>query len=257
MKSDNNEQTEEEILLEEIDNDTQFEGKNYDEILAQIKRLKDISGKAFIPALCVAYKREHITLENVDIKNHVVTDCLEIGLWTELTIEHYLPKWVTRTYPLNRKKFEDVSNSPEEQQSEQNAEVIVKTLDFIEQEQERKEKDKEDQSAEATSAGGPSQPKEKELLSPIKLYEKGVKSSEKLWTALTGKDRLIASDKIDVLLEHIKPTRKYRLRIFKGLDTARANHYQMVLVWLDKLIQDTLKDCLEINRERKTDEITK
>ena len=133
----------------------------------------------------------------------------------------------------------------------------MKTLDFIEQEQERKEKDKEDQSATATSAGGPSQPQEKELLSPIKLYEKGVKSSEKLWTALTGKDRLIASDKIDVLLEHIKPTRKYRLRIFKGLDTARANHYQMVLVWLDKLIQDTLKDCLEINRERKTDEITK
>ena len=229
MKSDNNEQTEEETLLEEIDNDTQFEGKNYDEILAQIKRLKDISGKAFIPALCVAYKREHITLENADIKNHV----------------------------LNIEKFTEIVNSPEEQQSEQNADVFVKTLDFIEQEQERKEKDKEDQSATATSAGGPSQPQEKELLSPIKLYEKGVKSSEKLWTALTGKDRLIASDKIDVLLEHIKPTRKYRLRIFKGLDTARANHYQMVLVWLDKLIQDTLKDCLEINRERKTDEITK
>ncbi len=116
--------------------------------------------------------------------------------------------------------------------------------------------EEEEEPISVKSLGGVYQYPEKELPTPLELYERGVKSAEKLWTALTNKDRLIASDAVDVLIEHIKPTRQFRLRMFKGLDQARALHYQMVLIWLDKLIQDTLRDCLEMHKESKN-EITK
>lgn len=89
------------------------------------------------------------------------------------------------------------------------------------------------------------EPGDKEMPNPMTLYEHGVNHAAKLWKDLTGIDHLTAADTV----EHIKPTRDYRLRLFKGLGPMEANHLQRVLIWLDKMIQDTLKMTQE-GRER-------
>ena len=79
---------------------------------------------------------------------------------------------------------------------------------------------------------------------PFELYEDGLDGISKAWKALTGIDHLPGQNE-DVLLDYIKPTRKHRLRVFKGLDERTSNWYQWALVYMDKLIQDTLRMCKE------------
>jgi hypothetical protein len=228
----------------EQDVDEQFMGKTYEEILEDLKRLNRVTAKAFIPALCVAYKRKHTDIENKEIKKQVLKDCLEIGFWSQSTIEHNFPKWVTNNYPLTRKKFEEVSNSPEEKKNESNVEVFSETAKYIEKEQTQPE-------LVIPSITLPSEGE-----GPIVLYEDAVRAAEKLWMTLTDEPRLNVTEEQDVLLDHIKPSRQHRLAILKGLDSYRARHYQMVLIWLEKLLQDTLKQCLEVAKEEK-EEITR
>lgn len=250
-----------------------------DEIKNKINKLLAAGVATFIPEACNALKQDWVpNMSNEVLKqnpalqgamrNKILGSFAKErtidGIWKESSIESCFEDFLR--YPSfqesnkeNSKKGREAIKYRKELESKGISEDFRKIIrkspeppkEILEQEEEQEEE------PIATSAGGPYQTPEKELPSPEELYVQGGKAAEKLWTALTGKDRLIASQAVDVLLEHIKPTRKFRLRLFKGLDTARANHYQMVLIWLDKLIQDTLKDCLEINRERKTDEISK
>ena len=93
----------------------------------------------------------------------------------------------------------------------------------------------------------------KKQSTPQELYEDGVTDLQKVWFDLTGLKNLLTSETTDPLIDYIKPTREYRLRIFKGLDNARAIHYQKCLIRVNMLIQDTLKMCLEFNKENKSE----
>ena len=53
----------------------------------------------------------------------------------------------------------------------------------------------------------------------------------------------------DVFGDCIKPSRKFRQRLIKGLDDARAAHLHNSLVWLNQLINDTLEMMDEIEKE--------
>lgn len=101
-------------------------------------------------------------------------------------------------------------------------------------------------------------PKDKELPEPNQLYEDGIKTFTKIFELLTGIDKkeITFSPNTDVFVEHIKPSRDFRLRLFKGIEPEQVIHYQRALMWVDKLIQDALKQGLDISRENK-EEITK
>jgi len=235
--------------------------RSYEEILDEARSISKKTIAVFIPELCQALKDEDPELSNKEIQDKVLEDCE--GIWVRTYIQHFWPDWIRnqeflkRAHAGQKGKQARKSSLAFEQQREDSLKQVIKTFNRIpEPVILPEEPEEEDNPIISTEVVGITEPEEKELPTPLELYEHGVKSAEKLWTALTNKDKLIASDTIDVLIEHIKPTRQFRLRMFKGLDQARALHYQMVLIWLDKLIQDTLRDCLEMHKESKN-EITK
>ena len=65
---------------------------------------------------------------------------------------------------------------------------------------------------------------------------------------MTDKDTLPTKME-DIFNERIKPSRKFRQRIIKGLDPARAAHFYNSLVWLKQLLDDTLQMMDEIQSE--------
>jgi hypothetical protein len=240
-----------EIEEEIIEEDEQFKGKTYKQILEELERLRKVTAKTYVPALCLAKVRENPTTRNIDIREQVMKDCLKIGLWTKRTIMSYFPKWVTRKYS-DKKKLRETRNSPVEQVREQIIAVFGQTLDNIEQELETAEQKEEEEEAGGISydTGSVKEPKS-DLPSPTKLYESGVKAASRLWKNLTNTGKLTAANTVDVLNDHIKPSREFRLRLLKGLDPYEYAHYQRVLIWTDRMIQDTLRLCQEINKEQK------
>lgn len=238
-------QTEEEIL----ENTSE---KSYDELLEDLKRLQRVSARLYVPALCVAYKREHLTLENDEIRRHVKNDCLLIGLWkSESTITEAMPKWI-RTERLNTRKLEEAINSPEEQTRQQETSLLTRTTEQIETELSTEQ---EPESETTYSEGTVYEAPHAEMPHPMDVYTDTVKSAEKLWSALTTTNihkptKLIPAETSDPLIDFIKPSRKIWLRTLKGLEQPDVNHMLKCLIWLDKLIQDRLKDAQEIIKEK-------
>lgn len=231
--------------------------KSSDELIAEaleeIEGFERVIASKRVPAISIATKREHPDWSAREIADDIHNRML--GKWAAQSIYQYLDASVYDETAAKRNKA--TWERRNQQKVEQSFINFQKGLENAPVENPKVEyEENEEATTTATSLGGPTLQPEKETPTPIESYEQIVKAAEKFWTPMTGKDRLIASETVDVLIEHIKPSRKLRLRLFKGLDTARANHLTMVLIWLDKLIQDTLKDCLEINKER-SDEITK
>ena len=51
------------------------------------------------------------------------------------------------------------------------------------------------------------------------------------------------------LIDHIKPSRELRLRLFKGLDEQRAIYFHNMLVSMEMLIKDSLDMWDELKKE--------
>ena len=252
----------------------QFEGMTYSDLILQLKQFRGkIIGyaKDYIPALCVLYKREHLTMTHEDIKRQVTNDCLALELWTALTIKVSLPKWVNRTYPLNTKRFKSDLNSTAAAAAEQEAEQVQERikaynqsmLEFPDREDLQAEQEEEKQQQQSTSYKQvtKAEPKPVETPDPTEVYNKTVRAAASFWSALTTTDanrpsKFIPSNTRDAYVDFIKPTRNARLSLFKGLEPMQVKLLIMNLIWIDMLIQDTLKMSKELGRESKT-EITK
>lgn len=241
--------------MSDIQTEQRFEGKSYDEILDELKNLKRKVGYLYIPALCVAYKREHLTMENEEIKERVMTDCLEIGLWTEGTIYVYFPKWINREYPLNRKKFEETLNTSKEVERQKNLDLLSKTIHQIPEPPKITEPEPEEPSHVEVDEG-PTEPQERYVPTPMEMYEGAIHGFDKSWQYLTNKKHIIpAGGAQDVLLTHLKPSDKLRLRMFKGLDKQRAIYFHNMLVSMEMLIKRSLDMWDELKKEDTAKEI--
>ena len=71
---------------------------------------------------------------------------------------------------------------------------------------------------------------------PLELYEDTVRGIAEIWKNLANKD-ILPTKMDDVFGDCIKPSRKFRQRLIKGLDDARAAHLHNSLVWLNQLHQ--------------------
>jgi len=177
------------------------------------------------------------------------------GVWKQATIENYLEDFLTYRGYQEGNDSEKSKKAREAKAYQKNLERsgISKNLAQVCAKSGEPPKEDEEEEEKSTSrAIGQSQSSSKKYQpTPQELYESGVTDAEKLWTDLTGLDDLITSEQTDPLIDFIKPTRQYRLRIFKGLDEQRSIHYQNCLIRLDMLIQDTLKMSQEISRDKR------
>jgi len=249
--------------------------KKYDMVADKVRKLLTATATTYIKELCEALSEDwypHLSHDTIqimeeprqEIRNKVLDDWSKErnpqgGLWKADSIEtHYFPKWLKDQYfnrnpkgtlPLDdENRLKKFSQKAEQQKS--TLDNIAKNLpDVPEEEQEIGRQEPEP--TVINYSQGISQSNKKPKPTPQELYEAGVTHAEKLWMDLTGLDSLITSDQTDALIDFVKPTRQYRLRIFKGLDEQRSVHYQNCLIRLDVLIQDTLKMCQEINSEKK------
>lgn len=232
--------------MSNLELDEQFKGKSYSEILDELRDLKRKTATVYVPALCVAYKKEHLTMENEEIKERVMDDCLEIGLWSESHIRGCFPKWVNRAYPLNTKRFKETLNSPKEVALQQKLDLLSKTIKQLPEPP--REQEGEDDDPVEYYGSTLSESKEKEKPTPEYLYGEVIDGIGQAWCALANTDHIPGVNE-DVLVEYLKPSDKHRLHMFKGLDYPRAAYCINVLTWMDMTIQRTLRMWQDIQKE--------
>jgi hypothetical protein len=249
---------------------------HYDDVVNKMRKVLG-AASAFIPEACEALRVDwyaelsqkqvkHDDEARTDIRNQIFNDWsrernVTQGVWGDRAVQISLPDWLRNPNKQTQDFLEKVSEqggkatkalyaklSHRDSLIQEQKPAIDKLADRLPEPIEIPED--EDEEKITYGPGQETETKRHVLPDPTKLYEDGIKHAAKLWEALTGKDDLTAADTIDVLIDKIKPSREYRLRLFKGLDPMMANHYQRVLIWLNKLIQDTLKECLETNKER-------
>ncbi len=245
--------------------------KKYDTVSDKVRKLLTATGTTYIEELCEALAEDwypHLSHDMIktmedprqEIRNKVLDDWSKErnpngGIWKTSSIEsHYFPKWLKDT------RFDSSESAPPSRglnKFKPKADEQKTTLDKIAEslptvpDEEQEIGRQEPEPTVSSYSDSISQSSKKPKPTPQELYEAGVTDAEKLWIDLTGLKSLITSDTTDALVDYIKPTEGYRLRIFKGLDESRSIHYQNCLIRLDMLIQRTLKMCQEINREKK------
>lgn len=259
-----------------LDGITKKPTPSLDKLLQEVHKLLAAGVATFIPKACQALRQDWVPSMSdtvlkqnpglqEEMRNRILKafakEWNEDGVWRTSSIEAYFEDFLR--YKENQDANKENSKKGREAiQYRKNLQASGIDQDFrkiIRKSPEPPIEYEQEDEAEAIYAEGTGkihEPETKALPSPIALYEEGVKSSAKLWKALTSHD-LIAAPTVDYLVEHIKPTRDYRLRLFKGLDAERFAHYKMILLWMHELILDSLKTCNEINKENDKTEITR
>ena len=100
----------------------------------------------------------------------------------------------------------------------------------------------------ATSMGVYEKPPENPP-SPLDIYGDTMRTYGRLWQDLAAKDELPTSN-IDLLVDVIKPTRKHRLRLLKGLGAPE----RAMLINNSVYVVELLKDLLQMDRDFRRDE---
>ena len=242
----------------------------YDSILKEaegksneaIAKAKHITLEYYIPLLCERLRVERfkdIDIETSeiqdikkmkdDIRTQVVNDCY---WWEYESIRHYWPTWAKDEFLTDLRKAEAQHRRPKftekvsvkEQESNELAQNEFNMLSSVMQ----RVKTPTPVKSQEPRGFGPAIPTEDEPATPQELYEDAIRAIAQLWTAMTNKDTLPTKME-DVFNDCIKPSRKFRQRIIKGLDEARAAHFHNSLVWLGQLLDDTLQMMDEIQKE--------
>jgi hypothetical protein len=230
----------------------------YDELLQEAEdKSEELVGKAnhvtleyYVPLLCERLRARDfaaVDLETSDfkdikkmrdeIKATVYQDC---PWWEPESIKHYWPEWAKDEWLSDLRKAEAEKRRPEfsettslkEEESSQKSQKEFNLVSSVMSQIQLPPKpiDKETRLP---------MPQDKELKSPLELYGDAVDSIADLWKAIADKDN-IPTKSHDVQVDYIQKSRKFRLRMLKGLDEDRRAHFHNQLVWLEMLINDTL-----------------
>jgi hypothetical protein len=234
--------------------------KTYAELLYESKDASEKVAKVYVRQLCEALKREnypHIDPEDSsvekiykmcnDIKAKVIHDCTWWGL---SSIQHSWPDWIKDEYYVDlrkarteKEKLKAVANiATQEQKStledKKEFNLVGSVIHDIKLPKITLEEPPESTpipEGEEIATGKEFGP------TPIELYEQTVKALEKVWIPLTGQEHLIATASDDIILHHVKPTRKIRVKLMKGLDESRRIHLRNCAIWVKAILEDIVR----------------
>lgn len=240
-----------------------------DAIKNRVNKLLSATVASYIPESCDALRQDwfpnmsdEVMKKNPGIQEAIKEKILDIyavershdGVWKESSISVYWRDWLK-----NPKMVESGGENLEKARDKRllnkyltNVQEQKKTFDKIANALPEAPKPIEESDEQIQTTGDATiyEPKQKELPTPLESYELGVRGIEKLWESLTNADH-IPGAKEDVFNEYIKPSDKYRLRLWKGLDEARAIHYHDLLVWTETAVKRALDLWDELQREKK------
>lgn len=225
---------------EEIVNDSM----GYDEVLDNWENHNKTSAKAYIEILCDRLRRKYPLYTNKDIRKQVTKDVLGRSLCSAPNVSHSWPEWVQKE-KISPRNFSEIEAEVTKSQS------IIEEYHTVDQRASDPEPEDEEPSSVTVTGIGTN---ERYIPTPLEMHEDAIHGYDKTWQALTNKDHIIpAGGAQDVYNLHIKPSRKLRLRMFKGLDKQRAIYHHNMLVSMEMLI----KDCLDMWDELKKEDTAK
>ena len=226
--------------------------KKYDQVTVKVKKILFATG-TYIPELCEALKddwypdasyddmikdeaaqseiRERILDDWSYERNQELSDMLK---WSNIYIEKCFPKWLKRKYDTQGRQ--DTIMSKKLDNFLQLVEAQKPKLDAV-----------AEQLPEAPEPPPKPAPKplgeleRKGLPEPSELRSEAMQAIATLWESLGGqKHNVMPTGSHDVLLDLIKPSRKFRLRLFKGINEDDAIDLYNHLHWVDMLIKDAM-----------------
>ncbi len=259
-------------VKQDFEIDTRKPTPRLDAIKNGVNKLLSATAATYIPESCDALRQDWFPSMTDEImkKNPAVQEAIREkildtyatervydGVWKESSIKVFLSPWlryveVQESHKSNQQKATEAAQQKAWNKfSKQVTEQKNRLNHIVEQLPEAPKEEAEEQSEESETTGKATvyEPKPKELPTPLESYELGVRAIEKLWESLTNVDHTPGA-KEDVFNEYIKPSDKFRLRLWKGLDEGRAIHYHDLLVWTETVVKRTLDLWDEIQGEK-------
>lgn len=252
---------------------------NYDKVTHDVKKLLTATAATYIPELCNALRKDlfpratdntftRAENKNVrdEIRERILDDWSNERNWSESpwgddTIGNWWPDWlrnpiaqegtkVSRAAALAAKKYKQ---DLELQSSKIFSERSISQLPEVPKQLNAHEEEVEEPSSVRVTGLGTN---EKYVPTPLEIYEGILHGYDRTWQEATGKDHIIpAGGAQDVFNLHIKPSRKLRLRLLKGLDKQRAIYFHNMTVSMEMLIKDILDMWDELKLEDTSKEI--
>jgi hypothetical protein len=270
QKKKKKKEKEKEKTKQDFDIDTTKPTPKLDAVKNRVNKLLSATAATYIPESSEALRQDWFPTMSGEVmkKNPAVQEAIkekildtyavertQDGVWKESYIGLYWTDWLKNPtiVETGSRNLEKAREAKSLRKFLTIAEEQKKTFDKVANSLPEAPKPTVEEPEEETQAIGEGTiyvPEKERLPTPIESYELGVRAIEKLWESLTNVDHTPGA-KEDVFNEYIKPSDKFRLRLWKGLDEARAIHYHDLLVWTETVVKRALDTWDEIQREKK------
>ena len=222
-------------------------GYDYKQVFDEWEAHNKTSAKAYIGAACIALVQKNPYMSNKEVRQTVKGEAIKRRLCAENTAQQYLPDWSRREYNKKDDNFIQHIKLFEDDRTE----AYQSTIENYKAADEQLTETLEQEPEKSYTEGGTIGKADKEPLTPWDIYDKSINAFGRAFKLLTD-TKHIPGPSEDFLIDYVKPSEKYRLRMLKGIDDDSAAHFINMTIYVNRLTKHILEEWNELKKGRST-----